>query len=159
MVPKARQAEAVKFLNDNAFQTPTFMLNPDVLRRIQDAGAVARVRTAQNSVMNSLLSATRLSRLIEQAAIDGAAAYTPIQFLGDVRKGVFAELGTPGKAIDTYRRNVQRVYLDTMDNRLNGAEPDDEVRALIKGELRFTAFASRVSMYPAPGIARGGASG
>jgi hypothetical protein len=32
---------------------------------------------------------------------------------------------------------VQRAYLDTIDNRLNGgAEPTDEVRALLKGELR-----------------------
>ena len=44
---------------------------------------------------------------------------------------------TPATAIDTYRRNTQRVYLDTIDNRLNGgAEPSDEVRALLKGELR-----------------------
>jgi hypothetical protein len=135
-VPKDRQAQAVKFLLDNAFQTPTLMLNPEVLRRIQDAGAVARVRAAQNSVMNSLLSSTRLTRLVEQATIDGAAAYTPIQFLGDVRRGLFAELATPARPISTYRRNVQRVYLDTMDNRLNATEPDDEIRALLKGELR-----------------------
>ena len=152
-VPKARQAEAVKFLNDNAFQTPKFMLNPEVLRRIQDAGAVARVRTAQASVMNSLLSATRLTRLIEQATIDGAAAYTPVQFLGDLRRGVFAELSTPGKAIDTYRRNVQRAYLDTMDNRLNASEPDDEVRALLKGELKALDTQVRAATVAATDVA------
>ncbi len=44
---------------------------------------------------------------------------------------------TPAVPIDAYRRNTQRVYLDTIDNRLNsGAEPSDEVRALLKGELR-----------------------
>jgi hypothetical protein len=36
-----------------------------------------------------------------------------------------------------FRRNVQRVHLDAIDTRLNGPEePSDEVRALLKGELR-----------------------
>jgi hypothetical protein len=40
--------------------------------------------------------------------------------------------------MDLYRRNVQRVYLDTIDSRLNGPQaPSDEVRALLRGELRL----------------------
>jgi len=136
-VPKVRQAEAVKFLLDDAFHTPQFLIQPDILRRMSPTGAIARVRTAQNSVMNSLLQNARLDRLIEQAAVDGPVAYTPVQFLADVRAGIWSELKTPAIAIDTFRRNTQRVYLDTIDNRLNsGAEPSAEVRALLKGELR-----------------------
>jgi hypothetical protein len=89
-----------------------------------------------------------LDRLIEQAATEKAAAYTPIQFLTDVRNGVWSELRTPTVPIDTYRRNTQRVYLDTLDNRLNGgAEPSVEVRALLKGELR-SLRAQLVSTIP-----------
>jgi Met-zincin/Domain of unknown function (DUF5117)/Domain of unknown function (DUF5118) len=136
-VPRAKQSEAVKFLLDNAFQTPQFMLKPDILRLIQPAGAMARVRTAQNSVMNSLLQNSRIDRLVEQGANDAVNAYTPVQFLADVRNGIWSELKTPARPIDPYRRNTQRVYLDTLDNRLNGgAEPSGEVRALLKGELR-----------------------
>ena len=148
-VPKARQAEAVKFLLDNAFQTPQFMVRPDIVRLIQPSGAIARVRTAQNSVMNSLLLTARLDRMIDQSAIDGAAAYTPVQFLADVRSGIWSELRTPALPIDTYRRNTQRVYLDTIDNRLNGgAEPSVEIRALLKGELR-TLRGQLVAAIPA----------
>lgn len=136
-VVRARQSEAVTFLLDNAFQTPQFMLKPDILRLIQPAGAMARVRTAQNSVMNSLLQSARIDRLTEQAATEGANAYTPVQFLSDVRSGIWSELRMPARPIDPYRRNTQRIYLDTLDNRLNGtAEPSGEVRALLKGELR-----------------------
>ena len=135
-VPKAKQLEAVQFLLANAFETPTFLVKPDVLRRIQAVGVVNRVRTAQNTVMNSLMQPARLDRLVEQTALDPAGAYSPVQFLGDVRKGVWSELATPAKPIDTFRRNTQRVYLDTIDNRLNGtAATSDEVRALLKGEL------------------------
>ena len=135
-VPKARQAEAVQFLLTNAFQTPTFLVKPDLLRRMEPTGAINRVRTAQNSVMNSLLQTSRLDRMVEQAALE-ASAYTPIEFLGNVRRGIWSELATPARPIDAFRRNAQRVYLDTLDNRLNGtAEPSDEIRALLKGELR-----------------------
>lgn len=135
-MPKARQQEAVTFLLGNAFQTPTFLVKPELLRRMEPMGVVNRVRTAQNSVMNSLLQAARLDRMVEQSVIDGTAAYAPVELLTDVRRGVWSELATPGKAIDTFRRNTQRVHLDVLDNRLNGAEPSDEVRALIKGDLR-----------------------
>src|SRR4030095_7771396 len=136
-VPKARQAEALKFLLDNAFQTPQFMIKPDIIRLIQPTGAMARVRTAQNSVMNSLLQANRIDRLVEQAATDGPAAYAPVQFLADVRNGIWSELRNPAAPVHAYRRNTQRIYLDTIDNRLNGStEPSVEVRALLRGELR-----------------------
>jgi hypothetical protein len=65
-VPKARQSEAVKFLLTNAFHTPQFMIKPEILRLIQPTGAIARVRTAQNSVMNSLLQTAR-SRSVGRA--------------------------------------------------------------------------------------------
>jgi len=99
--------------------------------------------------MNSLLLTARLDRMIDQSAIDGAAAYTPVQFLAEVRGGIWSELRTPALPIDTYRRNTQRVYLDTIDNRLNGgAEPSVEIRALLKGELR-TLRGQLVAAIPA----------
>ena len=136
-VPKARQSAALQFLLQNAFTTPSFMIQPDVLRRIQASGVVERVRTAQNSVLSNLLQAARLDRMVEQAALDGNVAYPPIQFLGDLRAGVWSELAKPATPIGIYRRNLHRSYLDTVDTRLNGTTPpSDEVRALLRGELR-----------------------
>jgi hypothetical protein len=74
--------------------------------------------------------------MAEQAS-SSATTYSPVQLLADLRAGIWSDLATPGKAIDIYRRNVQRGYLETVDDRLNGrVEPTDEVRALLKGELR-----------------------
>ena len=39
--------------------------------------------------------------------------------------------------IDAYRRNVQRTYLDLIDDRLNGRSPaEDDARPFLRGELR-----------------------
>ncbi|CAN5192359.1 zinc-dependent metalloprotease [soil metagenome] len=118
-ITKGRQSEAVKFLNQNAFETPIWALDREILRRIEPIGALNRVRNAQNSVLNNLLSSARFARLVEQQAIDGNASYQPAEFLTDVRNGVWTELASPKVMIDPYRRNLQRAYLDIANTKLN----------------------------------------
>lgn len=122
-VPKARQVSAVKFLNDNAFATPTWAIDREILRRIEAVGVLSRVRNAQNRILSSLLDSSRFARLVEQEAVDGATAYTPSEFLADVRKGVWKELDAPQVKVDAYRRNLQRAYLDIVNSKLNGTVP------------------------------------
>lgn len=121
LLPKARQTEAVKFLNDNAFATPMWAVDKEILRRIEPIGALNRVRNAQNSILNNLLSSARFARLIEQQALDGNAAYNATDFLADVRSGVWGELSAPKVTVDAYRRNLQRSYLDIANTKINGS--------------------------------------
>jgi hypothetical protein len=137
IIPKARQADAVKFLNENAFKAPKFALDLEVLRRIEPVGALNRVRTNQQSVLSTLLQPARMQRLIEQEALDGAAAYRPVDFLADLRRGIWSELDAAQVNIDPYRRNLQRTHLELLADRLNGRAPvNDDQRAYYRGELR-----------------------
>src|SRR6185503_14028367 len=137
MVPKERQAAAVRFLNENAFATPSWALKPEILRRIEPAGAMSRVNVAQERVLNSLLSNGRFDRLVEQEAIDGATAYRPADFMSDVRRGIWNELEAGPVRIDVYRRRLQNSYIDLLSTKLNGRPAvGDDYRALIKAELR-----------------------
>ena len=137
MVPREKQVAAVRFLNDNAFATPTWALKPEILRRIEPSGAILRVNTAQMRVLNSLLNNSRFDRLVEQEAIDGAAAYRPGDFMSDVRKGIWSEIEGGPVRIDVYRRNLQNSYIDSLSQKLNGRVPaGDEFRAMIRAELR-----------------------
>jgi hypothetical protein len=115
-VPAARQREAVQFLLDNAFTTPTYALDPEILRRIEPSGSVDRVRQAQAGLLGQLLNDARLNRLAEQSAFATAAApsYTIGNLLGDLRRGLFSE-ATAGRATDEYRRNIQRAYVDQLE--------------------------------------------
>jgi hypothetical protein len=121
LVPKIRQEEAVKFLVENAFTTPVWMIDPEILRRIEPTGVLTRIRNAQNSVLNAVLNDQRFARLIEQQAVDGAAAYTAAELLATVRRGVWKELDAPQVRIDAYRRNLQNAYLDLVNTKLNPA--------------------------------------
>jgi hypothetical protein len=138
-IPKERQMAAVKFLNENVFATPSWIIKPEILRRFETNGALDRVRMAQQMTLMQLMSSSRFARLVEQEAIDGDLAYRPVDFLADVRKGIWAELngGAGAVKIDAYRRNLQRAYLDMLGDKLNGrlAVTDDQ-RPFIRGELR-----------------------
>lgn len=142
-VQRERQARAVKFLNEHAFATPAFLIRPEVLRRIEPVGVLDRVKSSQQRVLASLLSSSRFTRLAEQEAIDGASAYRPTDFLSDVRRGIWKELDSPKVQIDPFRRNLQRVYLGLMSDRLNGRQAAaDDQRPLLRGELRALAQAA-----------------
>ena len=137
-VPKAKQVEALNFLINNAFTVPKFMINTDVLRRIQATGAVDRVRQAQMQILTALLQNQRLDRMTEEMTIDGpTVAYSPMQFMADLRAGVFSEASKPGTTVSLYRRNLQRSYLTIMDEKLNATPAASaEIRMLVKGELK-----------------------
>jgi hypothetical protein len=121
LVPKIRQEEAVKFLVDNAFVTPLWVVDPDILRRIEPTGVLQRIANAQKSVLNTLFNDQRFARLIEQQTVDGNAAYTAADLLATVRKGVWKELDGAQIKIDAYRRNLQNNYLDLINTKLNGS--------------------------------------
>ena len=120
-IARKRQEEAVAFLNENAFKTPTFMIKPEILRRIEPAGVMSRVVGAQKAVLTSLIDLGRIERLVEQEALDGDDSYTAANFLATLRKGIWSELGLGSVKIDPYRRNVQRAYLDVIGSRLAGS--------------------------------------
>lgn len=114
IVPKARQQGAVAFIAEQAWQTPTWMIQTDILERVEHAGMVDRLRGLQVNVLNNVLEPRRMQRLIESEARLGKAAYTLSDLFGDVHRAVWTELAT-GRAIDPYRRNLQRGYLERLE--------------------------------------------
>ena len=105
-LPAARQKAAMKFLADNAFQTPTFLVDQNILRKIEPIGGLNRIEAAQSAVLNSVLNDARMSRLVEYQAMseNQDAAYSLGDMLGDLRKGVWSELSSGAPKVDAYRR-------------------------------------------------------
>lgn len=113
-VPKEKQQRAVKFLDEQLFQTPKWMLDKDVLSRIQSDGVMDDIRQLQTGTLNALFDGDRLKRMIENEALNGSDAYTIAEMYADTRKSVFTEV-TSGAEIDPFRRNLQRAFIDKMD--------------------------------------------
>ncbi len=123
VTPKERQKEAVAFLNKQLFETPTWLLDKNIQNKIGSLltserpvaapGSNATVMTIQTSVLNRLLDAQLLYKLVASSNRFGANAYGIDEMLEDTRKGVWSELSTK-KPIDSYRRNLQKTYAEKL---------------------------------------------
>ena len=71
------------------------------------------MRSTQTRIINSILDFGRLARMIENEALHGAQAYTIVSMMNDLQKGLWSELAK-GNKIDTYRRNLQRAYIERL---------------------------------------------
>ncbi len=140
-VPKARQQGAVAWLSENVFTTPTWIIDPEILGRLENNGIVERVRARQVTSLNSLLDPVRMGRLIEQQARLGDRAYSLSDLFHDVRRGVFGDL-SGGPAPDTYRRNLQRGYIDRMSFLMTSEPPAPPANI----PAQFLAFFPRMNV-------------
>jgi hypothetical protein len=123
VVPRARQQAAMAFLVRQAFQTPEWLIDRPTLARIEPGqGAVERLRQRQVGVLDNLLQPGRLQRLTESEAALGRDAYGLGEMLGDLRRGIWTELAG-GRAVDAYRRNLQRGYVERMRYLMTVEEP------------------------------------
>ncbi len=121
-VPKTRQKESVNFIVQELFQTPKWMIQPEILKRVEHAGIVNRIRGIQTRSLNSILDFSKLARLIENEAMNGETAYTMMELCTDLRNGIFGELAL-GNKIDPYRRNLQRAYIERLEYLLTKEQP------------------------------------
>ncbi len=111
-VPKETQKEAMQFIQDNLFTTPEWLLNKEIFDRIEFSGSVERVRGLQERTLNNIVSLGKMQRLTEAHTYNNDAYSLP-DMMSDLRSGIWSELRT-GKNIDTYRRNLQRAYIDRL---------------------------------------------
>ncbi|MEO6878444.1 MAG: zinc-dependent metalloprotease, partial [Gemmatimonadaceae bacterium] len=116
---RARQADAVRFLNQQVFKTPTYLIRPEIASRIEANGMLTRIGAAQNRVLTALLDDQRMNRLLEGEALRGKDVYTLGAMLDDARAGIWSELNDTHPTIDAYRRALQMNYLTLVDRKLN----------------------------------------
>ena len=119
-MPKARQQEAVRFINDNVFSTPTWLIKPEIAGRFEAGGMINRINNAQARVLTNLLDDGRMNRLLEGEALatTRANAYPLSSLLDDLRLGLWSEVYA-GQSIDAFRRELQSDYLTQLERKLN----------------------------------------
>ncbi len=145
------QRQSMQWLHDNAFETPTWLLDPSILQNIDHAGYFERMRRLQSRHLNNLLSFDRIGRLID-AETTQAEYYSALEMFQDLREGIWSEARSGGN-VDIYRRNLQRSYLDRMEYLMTDKGPTrrgsrngfegtlvfdvntSDVRPLVRGEL------------------------
>ena len=139
-VAEAKQRGAMKFINEQAFATPTWMLDQKVLNKFDQAGIVDRLRRSQANVLNGILDFGRLARVIDNSVKNGSDAYSIDELFADVHTGIWKELKT-GANMDTYRRNLQRAYIERMEYLMT---KDQEMPAGIPAQFAAQFFGTQI---------------
>lgn len=151
-VAKSHQKNALKFINEQLFSTPMWLLEPSIFERIEYSGSVERIRSLQERTLKTVLSVGKMARMIENETTNGYQAYSLWNMTKDLRKGIWGELYT-GRKIDTYRRNLQRAHIDRLEylmtaknqNKRRGSDyvkstavntSQSDIRAIIRSELK-----------------------
>ena len=112
ITPSAIQNEAVAFLNEQLFKTPTWLLDQNVLAKINPDNGVELIKGIQDGTLSSLLSLDRMARLMETSSMN-KANYSIDELMSDLKRGIFSELRT-NTAIDVYRRNLQKAFVSKL---------------------------------------------
>ncbi len=133
---KAQQVRAVKFLTEQLLATPNWILDPAITERLRPSAPGNMLLSSQRNVLRGLLDRSRMARLQNQEAAAGDKAYRADELLADLRAGVFGELNS-GAKIQPARRNLQRVYLELLGERVNaaGSAAGDDSKPLVRTEL------------------------
>ena len=135
-VPAYRQQEAVDYLNEEAFQTPEYLLDREVLSLIQPSGSTDEIQQGQEQILNMLMNDARWKRMAENEVMNDEETYTIGQLLGDLEEGIWSELSHQQVDIDLFRRNLQRSYVDRAETNLGFETLSGETRSMLRGNLR-----------------------
>lgn len=152
-VPRDKQVRAMKFLHEQLFETPQWMLDDEIFNKFQFDGYLEQLRSLQERTLNNLLDFGRFARMMENEELNDEA-YTALEMVQDLRLGLFRELNR-GSEITRSRRNLQRSYITRMHqlmteeqsalparyrryiNRSSIEVKTSDIRPLVRAELKI----------------------
>ncbi len=136
------QMISVNWLLDNAFSSPDWLHEAKISRNTHHANYVDEIRSLQVRHLNSLLSPDRMARLMENEV--NGVKYNALDMVSQLQRGIWSE-EYKGAAIDIYRRNLQKAYLDRLNYLLNEKPTgrsttaveisQSDIRSIARGEL------------------------
>ncbi len=122
-VPFATQKEAINFLNQQLFTTPTWLINQELIKKA-NVDPVATISKVQSQILADLQSVGTIKKLMAFENQEGAKAYTVFELYSDLNKSVWPEL-TSGANIDIYHRKLQKAYIENLSKLLKKDDDSD----------------------------------
>jgi hypothetical protein len=131
--PKAKQKEAVDFIQKEVFTTPGWLLDNNILNKLSSPVRMGSVGTVQTRALDMILNDRILTTLLKSEDRYGKdSVYTLIEYLSDLKSGIWSELNTH-KPIDIFRRNVQKNYINNLFASVKEAEEGKNFMGIMLG--------------------------
>ncbi len=138
-VSKKKQKESLTWLQKNAFETPTWLLDKSILANYKEVGYTDLILRLQNRQLNTLLNIDKLKRMIDAEVIQ-ENFYALSDMIRDLRTGLFYEANYT-RNVDVFRRNLQKSFIDKLATLLkNKNTKNSDINSIIRGELDIMNF-------------------
>lgn len=145
-VPRSKKKEAMGFLKEHLFDTPTWLINAEIFKKTGLNG-LTEVGKCQEKVLDKLINEKTADNLLnsnKKAPLK--EQYTFDELLNDLNKVIFEELKT-GKVITANRRFLQYAYVDKLMELKSTKELSTQIKNSIqKALLIFKDRESRIHL-------------
>jgi hypothetical protein len=133
-VTKSKQKESLDWVLQNVFKTQKWLLDKNILNKIEETGYLKMIAKYQNRSLKTLLNTKTLERMINAQVIQ-ENNFTAIAMVSALRKGIFSETYVP-KNVDVYRRNLQKSFISRMKSLMNDTSiKNTDISSIVRGEL------------------------
>jgi hypothetical protein len=131
--PKAKQKEAVAFMQKEVFTAPKWLLDDNILNKISSPVRVSSLSRIQTTALDLIVNDRVLNTLLKMEARFGKdSCYTLVEYLDDLQAGIWSELKT-GKTVDIFRRAIQKNYVNNLLAVMNEAEEGKNIIGMLLG--------------------------
>lgn len=128
-VAKKDQQEAMRFLEENVFTTPQWLIKKEIFEKTGKT-PVKTVEEIQNGVLTRILSPFVLQNMYQMEAVD-QNTYSVVNLLSDLNNSIIRK-----QSPDVYGRNLQRNYIDSLIKLVDTKVSDkSDVAAIARGNL------------------------
>ncbi|MDO5607214.1 MAG: zinc-dependent metalloprotease [Capnocytophaga sp.] len=138
-VPKEKQREAVNYLIDNVAEYPEWLFGNAIQQYVypvkdspngyNEYSPFASYKNMQSYVFWDILTNERLDRMTANELENGAKAYTALEMLNDLYRGIFANT-LKNKPLTIEERATQKAFVDALIIAADRAEISKEKKSL-----------------------------
>lgn len=133
-VSRERQTKSMKWLHENVFETQNWLLDKNILNKIDESGYTKLLANYQNRFLRTLLNTSTLERMINSKIIDNNT-YTVLEMINQLNEGIFSEAKS-SRNVDLYRRNLQKSLVTSLESLLkNTSLMNTDIPSIVRGEL------------------------
>jgi hypothetical protein len=136
--PIAMQKEALEFFDRELFSTPYWILDNNVTSLVSEPKQPDFVEDLQTQAINKLLDIKKIDELMANQNQFPGKSYPLDEYVSAIHKAIWKELKTTSPKMDSYRRNLQKAYIGSVQNILlstNADQTETDAFSLLRADI------------------------
>jgi len=139
-VSKEEQQRALRFLDNELWKTPLWLLNKSIISQTNNSDGLYRIERIQERVINSLFSNSRLNRMLSSEKSIEGNGLTYNELFDNIFNSIFGNMNSD----DTVERNLQLYFTKKINSLLSEKDLKDVIKSKALSVKRdINKFASR----------------